>query len=249
MRSVLYRYTLFAVAFLLFSCKTQLVRTASNEQYYTIDSTLAADSTIIAYYTPYKQQLESEMSRVLGFADQHLTHSRDAQSLMGNFFVDALLWKGQQLDPEVQASFATKGGIRSDIKAGDITVGHLFEVMPFENVLSIVTLSGTDMLRWADYIAQTGGQPAGGIKLAIEDGKVKEFLVQGKPIDPNASYKLVTYDYLSNGGDYVTFFDKLLVRKDYTQRIRETLMEYVSELTKQGKHVQSRLDERIQIIK
>lgn len=249
MRRSLYRSSLFAALLLLFSCKTQLHHTISGGQYYQIDTLIIADSSIIAYYAPYKKQLEVEMNRVIGYAVRELPHHRGSESLMGNFFVDALLWKGKQLDPDVQVSFATKGGIRAGLKAGNITVGNTFEIMPFENALSILTLRGTDMLRLADYIAETGGQPIGGAKLVIEEKKVKEFLIQDKPIDPNAAYKIATYDYLANGGDYVTFFDKLITRKDYTQRIRETLMEYISDLTKQGKHIQSTLDGRVQIIK
>lgn len=249
MRNSLYRSSLFAILLLLFSCKTQLHHTVSKDQYYRVDTSIIADASVITYYAPYKAQLEAEMNRVIGFSDQHLTRSRGPESLMGNFFVEALLWKGKQLDPNVQASFATKGGIRADLQAGDVTVGSIFEIMPFENVLSILTLSGVDMLRWADHMASTGGQPASGIKLVIENGKVKEFLVQGKPVDPHAKYKLVTYDYLANGGDYVTFLDNVIARKDYTQRIRETLIEYVSDLTAQGKHIQSQLDGRVQIIK
>ncbi len=241
--------TLLAVTALLASCKTQLQPTISKEQYYSIDSTWVADTAIVNYYLPYKGKLEAEMNRVIGFADHALTKSRDAESLVGNFFTDALLWKGQQLDPEVQVSFATKGGIRSELKAGDISVGNIFELMPFENAVTIVTLSGKDMLRLADFIAKTSGQPASGIQLLIEHGQVKEFLVQGQPIDPTASYKLVTYDYLANGGDYVTFLDQVIARKDYTQRVRETLMEYVSTQTKQGKHIQAKIDGRVRIIK
>ncbi|SMG15173.1 5'-nucleotidase C-terminal domain-containing protein [Sphingobacterium psychroaquaticum] len=235
-------------AALLVSCKTQLQPTVNKVQYYQIDANYSIDSAIVKYYSPYKIQLESEMNRVIGFSDAHLTKTREAESLAANFFTDALLWKGQQLDPAVQVSFATKGGIRSDLKAGNITVGNIFEIMPFENSVTVLTLSGKDMLRWADYMARTGGQPASGIKLLIENKKVKEFLVQGKPIDPNQTYKLVTYDYLANGGDYVDFLDQVLDRKDYTQRIRESLMEYVSELTKQGKHIQATIDGRVRII-
>ncbi|MBD1431339.1 5'-nucleotidase C-terminal domain-containing protein [Sphingobacterium sp. DN00404] len=215
-----------------------------------MDTSIVADSSIINYYAPYKAKLEAAMNRIIGYAEGPITRNRNApESLMGNFFADALLWKGKQLDQEVQASFATKDGIRADLHAGDITVGNIFEVMPFENAVCILTLSGGDMLRLADYMVKTGGQPVGGIELVIENGKAKEFLVEGKPIDPDAHYKLATYDYLANGGDYVTFFDKPIAREDYTQLLRETLMQYVSGITKQGKHVQAQLDGRIQIIK
>jgi len=232
----------------LSTCKTQLQHEVNKRQYYQVDSSIVADSRIIDYYAPYKQQLDAEMNRVIGISDHYLTHSRASESLMGNFFADALLWKGKQLDPDVQASFSTKGGIRAELKAGEITVGNIFQIMPFENMVSILTLHGADMLRWADYMAKTGGQPAGGIKLVIKDDKVVEFLVQGKPVDPDAKYKLVTYDYLANGGDYVTCFDNVIARQDYKQLVRETLIEYVSDLTKQGKHIQAQLDGRVQII-
>lgn len=249
MRSILYHASLWTAGLLLVSCKTQLHPTVNKEQFYSIDSTIVADSGIVAYYGPYKAKLDAEMNRVIGVSDQYLTHSRAQESLMGDFFTDALLWKAQQIDPEVQLSFATKGGIRAELKQGNITVGDVFQVMPFENALSILTLSGKDILRLADYMAKTGGQPAAGIKLVAKDGQVVEFLVQGKTVDPAASYKLATYDYLANGGDYITFFDQLLARKDYPQRIRETLMEYIAEQTKQGKHIQAQIDGRVQISK
>lgn len=248
MKSSLRWGSLLVTALLLYSCKTQLQPTISKDRYYLIDATYSTDSTIVDYYSPFKKQLEAEMNRVIGFSDALLTKNRGAESLVGNFFTDAMLWKGQQLDPAVQVSFATKGGIRSELKSGDITVGHIFEMMPFENVVSILTLKGTDMLRWAEYMARTGGQPVSGISLIIKDKQVQEFLIQGKPVDPQAEYKLVTYDYLANGGDYVDCFDKLVERKDYSQRVRETLMEYVADKTKQGKHIQAILDGRVRII-
>ncbi|WP_246162519.1 5'-nucleotidase C-terminal domain-containing protein [Sphingobacterium phlebotomi] len=242
--------SLFFVVLSLSSCKTQFQHQINKGQYYQIDTSIVADSSIITYYAPYKAKLETEMNRVIGYADHYITRNRNApESLMGNFFADALLWKGKQLDPDVQASFATKDGIRADLHAGNVTVGNIFEVMPFENAVCILTLSGGDMLRLADYMVKTGGQPVGGMELVIENGKAKEFLIQGKPIAPDALYKLVTYDYLANGGDYITFFDNPIARKDYNQLLRETLMEYVSDLAKQEKHVQVKLDGRVQIIK
>src|SRR5690606_27674089 len=146
-----------SVALSLFSCQTQLHHQLDKGQYYPIDPSIAADSRSVNYYAPSTAKLEAEMNRGVGYADNPGTrHRNPPERLMGNFFADALLWKGKQLDPEVQASFATKDGIRADLHAGNIAVGNIFEVMPFENVVSILTLSGTDMLRLADYMAKAG---------------------------------------------------------------------------------------------
>src|SRR5690606_7165684 len=157
--------------------------------------------------------------------------------------------KGQSRDPKAKRSIASNAAKRSDLKPGTIAVGASFEMMPFENAITILTLTGKDVLRWAAFIAEIGGQPTSGITLRIKDGQIDEFLIQGRPVDPDATYKLVTYDYLANGGDYVTVFDNVLARKDYPQRVREALIEYVSDLTKQGKHIQAQLDGRVEIIK
>lgn len=237
------------IPLLVISCKTQLHPTVKKVQYYQIDTSVQNDTAIVNYYSPFKIKLEQEMNRVIGVSDVALTKNRETESLAGNFFVDALLWKGKQLDPEVSVSFATKGGIRAGLPQGNITIGNIFEMMPFENAVTILTLSGKDILRWADYMAKTGGQPASGIKLVIQDNKVVTFEINGLPVDSNARYKMVTYDYLANGGDYITFLDTVLERKDHPQRVREALIEYVSFLTNQGKHIQTKTDGRVTIHK
>ncbi|MCY4778943.1 5'-nucleotidase [Sphingobacterium sp. UT-1RO-CII-1] len=229
------------------SCRTKLVPSTIQEQYYTIDYNIIADTMILNYYKPYKEKLDAEMNRVIGFSNQHLSKPAIPETLVGNFFVDALLWKGKKLDSETQLSFATKGGIRSDLRQGKVTVGNIFEVMPFENKISILTLRGEDVIRLGDFLVKTNGQPIAGAKLIVENGEIKTFTINGKPIDPALTYKLVTYDYLANGGDYIDFFDRLIERKDYEQPVRDALIEYVQSITNIGENIDVKLDGRIQI--
>jgi len=231
----------------LSSCKTLYTQASNKHQEYKIGDQIVADTSIVALYAPYKKQMEAEMNRVIGHSDTHLTKTRDAESLMGNFFVDALLSIGKKLDPETALSFATKGGIRSDMRQGDITIGSVFEIMPFENKISILELTGQDLLHLADFIAQTGGQPVGGMRLVIVDKKPMDILVNGKVIDPKAHYKLVTYDYIANGGDNLKAMTAPIARKDYDAKVREGLIDYISEQTKQGRHIDAKLDGRVKI--
>ncbi len=231
----------------LSSCKTLYTKASDSHQDYTIGTEIAADSSIVALYAPYKKQMEDEMNRVIGYSDIHLTKTRDAESLMGNFFVDALLAIGQKLDPESVLSFATKGGIRNDMRQGDITVGNVFEIMPFENKISILELTGQDLLNLADYVAETGGQPIGGLRVVITDKRPSEVLLNGKAIDPKAHYKLVTYDYIANGGDNLKALMAPIGRKDYDTKVREGLIEYITEQTKLGKHIEAKLDGRVKV--
>lgn len=230
------------------SCKTQLLPKVSEKTMYPIDQSISADTAIVSYYLPFKAQLESEMNRVIGFSDVHLNKNREAQSLVGNFFADALLAEGKKIDSDVVASFSTKGGIRAELKAGNITIGNVFEIMPFENALTVVELSSTDMRNLGKFVAKTGGQPVAGLQISIKGDQLQELLVDGKPLDPTKTYKLVTYDYLANGGDYVDFLQNPIQRVDHKQRVREALIAYITALTNKGKHIQAQIDGRVRKI-
>ncbi|WP_257090213.1 5'-nucleotidase C-terminal domain-containing protein [Sphingobacterium sp. E70] len=83
--------------------------------------------------------------------------------------------------------------------------------------------------------------------LTITGNKVQDIKIKGQAIDDNKAYKLVTYDYLANGGDNLVLLTQSIARTNYPQRMREGLIEYVSELTKAGKQVNAELDGRIKI--
>lgn len=234
----------------LASCKTTFYPSTANTSLYRIDQSIEADSNIVQYYIPFKAQMEKEMNRQIGYSEKFLSKNRtEGEFLAGNFFADAILAIGKEFDPEARLSLATKGGIRSEIKQGPITIGTIFEMMPFENAITILELSGKDMITLSNFIAKTGGQPIAGCSIVIKDDKPEEFLIQGQPIDLNKTYKLVTYDYLANGGDYIDGIQSPIKRVDTPLRVREALIQYVEGITKQGKNINTELDGRVKIIK
>lgn len=234
----------------LTNCSTAKFSSSQSADLYRIDNTIAEDSSIVNYYTPFKTKLESEMNRVIGHTTHNLTRTRaEAESTAGNFFADALLEIGKSIDPTAQISLATKGGIRADIKQGPITVGNVFELMPFDNAITLLELSGQDMNTLLNFIAKTGGQPLAGMTMTIKDQKPVDVSVQGQPFNINKSYKLVTYDYLANGGDYIEGITNPLKREDTNIVIRKGLIEYIEQLTAQGQTINNTIDGRVKIIK
>lgn len=223
--------------------------TPSQQAAYTkhqIDSTITEDPAYIRQYAPYKQQLEAEMNRAIGHTDVSLTKPSDApETLLGDFFADALLAEGRKLHPEIEFSFGTKGGLRSEIQRGELTIGTLFELMPFENELVVLELSGDSVKRLAEFIARTGGQPVGGLRMGIENNRPVAVQIAGKPLDTSRSYKLLTYDYLANGGDNSPGLGNPINRINLGKKVRESLIDYVTEQTKAGKHINMQLDGRI----
>src|SRR5690606_37946648 len=250
MRSYTKIFALLLTVITFTNCSTPKIASLQSADIYRIDSTITQDSSIVNYYRPFKEKMEQEMNRVIGHTTNSLTKSRsEAEFTAGNFFVDAMLAIGQRIDPTAQISLATKGGIRSEVNKGPITVGNIFELMPFENAISILELSGQDINTLLHFIAKTGGQPIGGMTMKIKDQQPFDVMIQGQPFDINKTYKLVTYDYLANGGDYVVGLTSAVKGVDTGIIVRNGLIDYSEQLTEEGKSIDTTLDGRGKIIK
>jgi len=232
-------------AFTISSCNRHFAVQKNEYRQYAMDSQLSVDSSVVKYYLPYKNKMEAEMNRVIGQADHEITKTSKPESLLGNFFSDALLAEGLKKEPSVQFTFSTKGGLRTGIPKGDITVSDIFELMPFENEIVLLKISGATVQKLIDFIVNDKGQPVAGMTMKIKNNKAYDVTIAGKPFDMNQTYNLLTYDYLANGGGDVTFLDKPIARNNIGLKVRDALMQYIAEQTKSGKKINTQLDGRI----
>jgi len=137
------------------------------------------------------------------------------------------------------------GGLRASLPHGEITRGKIFELMPFENEMIVLELDGETTLELVNFIAEKGGMPVAGLTLVIENNKPQNITINGKPFDKNKTYKVVTSDYLANGGDKLSMLNKRLNDKLTGIKIRDAIIEYFIEQNKKGVTITSSLDGRI----
>lgn len=229
----------------LSSCSSHLALTGNSKQEYRMDATLPDDPNIVKEYLPYKQRLDSSMNVVIGTTDKALTKEYDApETLLGDFFCEALMQQAGKLGTAADFCLATKGGLRADLPKGAITVGKIYELMPFENELVTVSLKGTDVRKILDFIAHSGGQPEAGIRMIIRSGKPTDVLIQGRPFEENRNYTLLTYDYLAAGAEHLDFL-RDLPRQVLHKKVRDALLDYIRDQTAAGKQINTQTDGRI----
>lgn len=135
-----------------------------------------------------------------------------------NFVADAMLESARANDPSTQLALMNVGGIRADIAfagAGDVTFGDLYTALPFGNRLVLVTLTGADLIAALDEAASTVGAtplcPSATLTYAwrVAGGTASgTVLVDGVPVDPAASYRVVVNDYNFAGGEGYTVFQE-----------------------------------------
>lgn len=207
------------------------------------------DSVSLAIIAPYKERVDSLMNQVLGYSEQNMVKSQPC-GLLNNFVADVVLEKGneyllKQYQKKADISLLNSGGLRSVIPKGEVTLRNVYELMPFENELLALEISGTKTLDMLEFIAEKGGMPESGIIMGISSDSISKVSIQNKNFDPARSYIVITSDYLAYGGDDMGFFSKPLNTYILNVRVRDAIAEYMKEQTAAGKTLKAADDKRI----
>lgn len=242
-------YILVLMALFAPSCSSKYQLTKSDRVDYPINSSLSPDSSIIKSYLPYKARLDAEMTKVIGHSALAMSKkSSDTlpESLLSNFFADAVMEQAKKLDPAIDFAMpSTKGGIRVDLPKGPIMVSNIYELMPFENELVICTIKGTEAQRLLEFIAASNGQPVAGLHMKIIDKKPAVVFIDGKPFDIHRNYRVLTSDYVANGGDNTLGLKDPVEKKVLGLKVRDALINYVKVKQAEGSNITAQLDGRI----
>ena len=205
-----------------------------------IDSTIQRSVAIEEIITPYRIQLDSIMDEVIGHAVHELNASREYESTLGTFVTKLLLDQSiAAYDTHVDVALMNhKGGLRAPINKGDITLGDVFQVMPFENEMVLIDLTGDQLLEVIDKVANGGRSMIWPINYHATPEGPKEITLNGEAIKSDGKYVLTVSDYMANGG---SGFDMLtdLPRQDIEAvHLRDMIISEIRELTAAGKRVQ-----------
>ena len=183
----------------------------------------------LAHLAPIKAGMEQEMNVQLGYAPENLWVDAPECPML-NWASDAL-WEAAKkaYNGRVDIAIVNMGGMRCTWQAGPITRGCVFELMPFDNRLVVLTLKGTDVLALCESFARYGGQGVAGMRVKIIDGRVADVQIGGKALNTNALYTVATSDYLAGGADhmdaltrYVDYWNSdLIIRDLYVDAVRE----------------------------
>lgn len=250
----IYSGILFLVVALVISCQPKYSKLTKAERGYVVinDSTTTSDIRLDSLIAPYKRIIDAEMNEVLIISETAMVKDQP-EGLLGNMVADIVLKKTlDKLPINIQEEpvfcVLNNGGLRTSLPEGDISRKKIYELMPFENEIVVLTLSPENAQELMNYIARSGGVPVAGIKMGIQKNEAVNIFVNGKPFDKNKNYKIVTSDYLAEGGDKMFFFKNPINKEIIGLKIRDVLIEHMKEEHKKGKTLSAKKDERIYLI-
>ena len=214
-----------------------------------VDSlTATADTSVANFLQPYRQGLDRTMNEVLTRTTGRIEKGQPDGPL-NDLLTDALLQQAaQRYGKPVDFSHLNFGGIRNNLPEGNITTGSIFEVMPFDNQLVVLTLTGDMVYQLLNHFAAGNKLVVGGLRTKIHEGKVQSVtFTNGRTLQPNETYTVAMSDYIADGGDNADFLKNAIRRENINYLIRDALIDYFRQQGKSGQPITPVSDGRIRI--
>ena len=207
-----------------------------------LDASVAEDEDIVARVAELAGPIEEMKTRVVADAANVIEGDRSVcramECPMGNLVADAML--ARVADQGVQIAIQNGGGLRASIDAGEITMGEVLTVLPFQNTLSTFEVTGQQIV---DALENGVGQVEDGagrfpqvagmtftVDLSMDPGsRVSNVMVGGAAIDLAATYGAVSNNYVRNGGDGYSMFEDAMNAYDFGPDLADVTAEYLAE--------------------
>ncbi|KQV35086.1 MULTISPECIES: 5'-nucleotidase C-terminal domain-containing protein [unclassified Rhizobium] len=210
-----------------------------------MDSSVKPDPTVLTRIAELAKPIDDLRKKVIGKSDAAIDGDRKVcrvqECQMGDLVADAMLdrVKGQG----VTVAIVNGGGLRASIDAGDVTMGEVITVLPFQNTLSTFQVKGAAITEALENglskIEEEGGRfpqvaglkfsfdkskPAGSRVVSVETRQGDAFV----PLDANKTYNLVSNNFMRAGGDGYSVFKKAENAYDYGPGLEIVLADYLA---------------------
>ncbi len=233
--------------------KTVHKRAHGRRAYRFVGSEVKEDRRLLAMLKPYADEVKARLSEVIGYAERPFLYryARRKETPLGDLVADSMLWFTRRLG--VDFAIQNGGGIRDNLEPGPITMRDIYDILPFENTVVVLSLTGKDIEAVFDRIgAVTRGrgafpQVSEGLRFTINQQKKRceNILIHGRPVDPARVYRVATNSYLANGGDGYFVFRDAEEKYDTSMLQRDVLIRYIRSL---GGRIRPKNRRRIHII-
>ncbi|UPT74430.1 MAG: 5'-nucleotidase C-terminal domain-containing protein [Elusimicrobiota bacterium] len=191
--------------------KTRKVVAASDELVDLWPDRVGEDAAVKAIVDRHVEAVGKVFETVIATAPAAMSREADKESALGGWMTDCY-----REAAGVDVALQNGGGIRADLPAGPVTLRSIFNVMPFDNAIVKLVMKGSDVRAALDHgvgmgrIAQFSGVALEYKRPAESGSRLVSAAVAGAPLDDAKTYTIATLDFLTNGGDGYSVFDRFV---------------------------------------
>ncbi|EKF55383.1 putative 5'-nucleotidase/2',3'-cyclic phosphodiesterase [Galbibacter marinus] len=229
-------FVIFLTFLFCISCqqKDTKLREIHGKEIAMVDSIPEVDS-IKTFITPYRDHIKEILDTPLAYAPKTMQKTDgELNSSIGNFIADLTFEISnpvfeKRTGNNIDFVLLNHGGIRAIISQGEVSRRTAYQVMPFENRVLILELSGEKVIELLSYLAKskTAHPISKQLELHLNDrGEIAHASIAQKPIDVSKSYFVATSDFLANGGDHMDFFKNPINTTDIEYLLRNEIIDY-----------------------
>ncbi len=219
----------------------------------TIDASVPDDPAVEKMLAPYSGKVR-ELSKVIGQLDGGLSKTGVGAGSLGNFVTDGIKAQAQaKLGKPVSLVVVNAGGLRKNaIAAGELRASDIFELLPFENALVALEMTGVQLAKLLEIVprdAQAGAR----IHFKWNDRNRAEFISgklvdekgQEQEVDPQKIYTVITIDYLLRlGSGSYSILQEAKSQKPLNITLRDAILNHVKSETAAGRPIRAVVDNR-----
>lgn len=229
------QFVLFVTFLNLCACKQQATPLTSIEaSNIAVDSANTPVDSILQFTKPYRDRINTVLDSTLAFSPTVISKTDgEFNTSAGNLMADIILEQAEPIFSKrtghnIDFVLVNHGGIRSIISKGKVTARNAYEVMPFENTIVVVELTGASVATLVEYLVKSKrAHPISGMQIVLhKNGILSSVKIQGKPLQEHKNYFVATSNYLVSGGDDMVFFKDGLSTTDTDYLIRNAMIDY-----------------------
>ncbi|QUJ75451.1 5'-nucleotidase C-terminal domain-containing protein [Sulfitobacter albidus] len=207
-----------------------------------LDASVAEDEAAVARMAELAKPLEELRSKVVAETSEAIEGDRSVcraqECPMGSLIADAML--ARVADQGIEVAIQNGGGIRASIDAGEVTMGEVMTVLPFQNTLATFQVTGETLVaaleNGVSQLADGAGRfpQVAGMSYAFDGSaeagsRISDVMVGGAPIEMDKLYGVVSNNYVRNGGDGYAMFEDAQNAYDFGPDLAEVLADYMAE--------------------
>lgn len=202
------------------------------------------DKKIADFIAPFRHQVDSINARQIAVCDVNMLNTKvyTSSAPLSNMTADIVYEYANHVADSlsyhpVDLALINSGGIRLPMDAGAVTEGQILSTFPFVNYVEIVEMPGSVLTEVLSQAALQRGQAVSfGVWIGLDESAqhVESILIDGRPVDPERTYRVATLDYLAGGGDYLSDFKKATSVWRDSQELCAPVMQYIVNLGKAG---------------
>ncbi len=225
----------FAAVLLIFSCDTRESKLLwVTGRRIVISDSLSGIDSIDLFVQPYKNRIDQVLDEPLAYNPEIITENdgvwnTSAGNLMADIVMemaDTIFYKrtGKHIDLAV----LNHGGVRAGLPTGMINARNAYEMMPFENNIYVIEMTGKEIRNLVTYLVSAQRpNPISGAQIILDNtGNLEAVNIQNRPFDESRSYRVATSSYLVDGGSDMGFFPSYSELTDLEYKLRNAIIDY-----------------------